>query len=139
MNVRLLWGYALAPETKGDFVDKAMLYCSGAEILSEILSHLGYSSKLLARHTVVIPRIMPRMTSFLISRHFNDRPRVIPPNTSNIGLVGQFVELPHYSCVDLSYGVLAAKMAVFNLMDIDMPYVKLKSPLSTVLRSLLWR
>jgi oleate hydratase len=139
VDVRILWGYALAPGSKGDFVDKPMLCCSGAEILSEILSHLDYSSELLVRHTVVIPRIMPRMTSFLMSRCFNDRPQVIPPNTTNIGLVGQFVELPHRSCVDLSYGVLAAKIAVFSLMDIDKPCVKSKIPFLTVLRAILWR
>jgi oleate hydratase len=139
VNVRILWGYALAPGTKGDFVDKPMLYCSGAEILSEILSHLDYSSELLVQRTVVIPRIIPRMTSFFISRYFNDCPQVLPPNTTNIGLVGQFVELPYHSCVDLSYGVLAAKIAVFSLMDSDKPCVKLKIPFLTVLRAMLWR
>lgn len=138
-SVRVLWGYALFPESKGEFVNKPMLHCSGEEILSELLPHLNFPSQLHLGHTILIPRVMPRMSSCLIARSPDDRPQVIPPNTTNIGLVGQFVDLPHYSCVDMSYGVLAAERAVSELMDLHTPFIKLKTSVSTLLRILLWR
>lgn len=137
-NVRIIWGFALFPESKGDFVNKPMLHCSGAEIMSELLLHLNFQARLV-RHTVLIPRVMPRMSSLLISRAQDDRPSVIPQNTSNIGLVGQFVNLPHYSCVDMSYGVLAAETAVSHLMGLHKPSIKLSSSFSTLLRIIFWQ
>ena len=136
-NVRILWGFALFPESKGDFIGKPMLHCSGAEVISELLSHLNFTGQLI-RHTVLIPRVMPRMSSILLCRAQDDRPSVIPQNTSNIGLVGQFVNLPHYSCVDMSYGVLAAETAVSHLMGLQKPSVKLNSSFSTLLRIIFW-
>ncbi|KAJ5109714.1 hypothetical protein N7532_002359 [Penicillium argentinense] len=137
-NVRILWGFALFPESKGDYVKKSMLHCSGAEIMSELLHHVNFPSELLARHTVLVPRVMPRMSSLLVGRSPDDRPQVIPQNTSNIGLVGQFVELPHYTSVDVSYGVRSAEMAVSQLMNLHMPSVVSKSSFSTLLKILLW-
>lgn len=105
--------------------------------MSELLQHVNFPSEHV-RHTVAIPRVMPRMSSLLIGRSPEDRPQVIPQNTSNIGLVGQFVELPHYSCVDMSYGVRAADMAVSQLMNLHMPSVVLKTSFLTLLKILLW-
>lgn len=137
-NVRIIWGFALFPESKGDFVNKPMLHCSGAEIMSELLLHLNFQARLV-RHTTLIQRIMPRMSSLLISRVQDDRPSVIPQDTSNIGLVGQFVNLPNYSCVDMNYGVLAAETAVSRLMGLHKPSVQLSSWFSTMLRTIFWK
>jgi oleate hydratase len=103
MNMSVFWGFALFPKRPGSYVKKPMYDCSEAEITTEVLGHLHFSSPPL--HTITIARVMPRMTAMLLIRSLSlsDRASVIPPNTSNLGLVGQFVEIPHYSCVDTSY------------------------------------
>jgi oleate hydratase len=72
--VRILWGFALFPESKGNYVKKSMLHCLGAEIMSELLQHVDFLSELLVRYTVLIPRVMPRMSSLLVGRSPDDRP-----------------------------------------------------------------
>lgn len=94
--------------------------------MMELLQHLNFPSELLTRHTVTIPRAMPHMSSSLLARSFHDRPDIIPQNTTNTGLFGQFVEILQYSCVDASFGVRAAQVAVCRLMGIYLQQVKQK-------------
>jgi oleate hydratase len=139
-NVRVLWGFALFPECKGNYVKKPMIQCSGAEILAEVLKHVRFPTELLFRHTVTIPRVMPRMSSLLLAHSCDERPAPTLHNTSNIGLVGQFVEIPEYSCLDMSYGVRAAQIAVSQLLDLAVPAVKMRrSQAKVFLRILLWK
>ncbi|KAJ5459035.1 hypothetical protein N7530_010979 [Penicillium desertorum] len=118
-NVRVLWGFAIFPWSKGNYVKKPMLECSGGEVMTEVLRHLDIVPELLIRRTITIPRVMPRMSSILLARSSRDRPEIIPQNTCNIGLIGQFVDIPRYSCADMSYGVRTAQMAVSQLMGAD--------------------
>lgn len=137
-TTRIFWGFALFPKRPGNYVKKPMYDCSGAEITIEVLGHLHFSSPTL--RTMAIPRVMPRMSAMLLVRSCSDRPPVIPQNTSNLGLVGQFVEIPHYSCVDTSYSVRTAQVAVSQLMGMDMQYGEEKKPsILALLRTLLWR
>ncbi|OGE56949.1 hypothetical protein PENARI_c002G07840 [Penicillium arizonense] len=141
-NVRVLWGFALFPWSKGNYVKKPMLECSGAEIMIELLRHLDIPPELLLRRTVTIPRVMPRMSSILLIRSSRDRPEIIPQNTCNIGLIGQFVEIPRYSCADMSYGVRTAQIAVSQLMGVNVQQEerwKLPLPLPTLLRLSFWK
>jgi oleate hydratase len=117
-NVRVIWGFATSPARRGDYLAKPMLQCSGREIMTEILRHLNMQAMPLHQNTVTIPRIMPRMTASLLARVPSERPVVIPKDTCNIGLVGQFVEIPQFSSVDVSYGVRTAKLAVSRLMGL---------------------
>ncbi|KAJ5814506.1 hypothetical protein N7474_006283 [Penicillium riverlandense] len=137
-TIRIFWGFALLPKRPGNYVKKPMYDCSGAEITKEVLGHLHFSSPTL--RTMTIPRVMPRMSAMLLIRSLGDRPPVIPQNISNLGLVGQFAEIPHFSCVDTSYSVRTAQVAVSQLMGIDVQYVKEKKPsILDLLRSLLWK
>ncbi|KAJ5974247.1 hypothetical protein N7481_011457 [Penicillium waksmanii] len=139
-NVRVLWGFALFPECRGNYIKKPMLQCSGAEILAEVLKHVNFPTELLFRHTVTIPRVMPRMSSLLLAHSWDERPEPVPCRTSNIGLVGQFVEIPEYSCLDMSYGVRSAQIAVSQLLDLAIPSVRMRrSQFNIFLRILLWR
>ena len=139
-DVRVLWGFAIFPEGIGDYVKKPMLQCSGAEIMTELLKHLNYPSELVFRHTVNIPRVMPRMSAIILAHSRDERPEVVPRNTSNIGLVGQFVEIPQYSCIDMSYAARSAQMVVSRLMGIDIPSAEVKRSLTALLiRILLWK
>ncbi len=40
-DVSVLWGYGLFVDKPGDFVKKPMSACSGPEIMTEVLGHLG--------------------------------------------------------------------------------------------------
>jgi oleate hydratase len=138
-TVRVIWGYAIHPWSNGKYVKKPMLDCSGAEITTELLRQLNIPSELFLRRTVTIPRVMPRMSGTLLPRSLRDRPEVIPENTYNIGLVGQFVEVPRDSCADMAYGVRSAQTAVSQLMDLDIQEDKHNPPpLATLLKVLFW-
>ncbi|KAJ5987120.1 hypothetical protein N7451_011485 [Penicillium sp. IBT 35674x] len=136
-NIRIFWGFALFARRQGDYVRKPMYDCSGAEITKELLGHLHFASQ--PSKTTTIPRVMPRMTAMLLIRSPNDRPQVIPPSISNLALIGPFVEIPHYSCVDTSYGVRTAQLAVSRLMGLDLRFEQKKSSFLDLLRILLWK
>jgi oleate hydratase len=130
-DVRVLWGFALLPEIEGDHVKKNMLSCSGAEVMSEILYHLDLPRDMAMealQRSIVIPRAMPRMSSTLLTRSLEDRARIAPESISNLGLVGSFVETPGRTCVDVSYGVHAARIAVSHLMGLETWPEKSPSP-----------
>ncbi|KAL6231281.1 oleate hydratase [Aspergillus navahoensis] len=140
-NVRVFWGFANFPESKGKFVPKAMVRCCGAEIMEELLGHLHLDPRHLVRRTVTVPRVMPRMGAILLPRALGDRPEVIPPCIANLGLIGQFCELSQQSCVDMSYSVRTAQRAVAHLTGLSVE----KAPefhwcqLNTLFRILFWR
>ncbi|KAL4998848.1 streptococcal 67 kDa myosin-cross-reactive antigen like family-domain-containing protein [Aspergillus recurvatus] len=140
-NVRVFWGFAKFPESKGEFVPKAMVRCCGAEIMEELLGHLHLDPRHLVKRTVTVPRVMPRMSAILLPRALGDRPEVIPPCIANLGLVGQFCELPRQSSVDMSYSVRTAQRAVAHLtgLRVDEGREFLWYHLNTLLRILFWR
>ncbi|KAJ5852994.1 hypothetical protein N7534_005537 [Penicillium rubens] len=129
-DVRVLWGFALFPENEGDHVKKNMLFCSGAY-------RDGFE---VLQHSITIPRAMPRMSSTLLTRFLEDRAYITPKSISNLGLVGPFVETPWRTCVDVSYGVHAARIAVSRLMDLEARPEESSGPsIARLLISLLWK
>lgn len=138
-NLRVMWGFAVYPKRSGSFVNKPMKACSGAEILTELFRHLDFP--LSTQQTVATPRVMPRMWAMLLVRSSTDRPTPIPLSTTNIGLVGPFVDIPHFTCVDPSYDVRTAEMAVSNLMGLakSKPRNKNQPILLDMLRLLFWK
>lgn len=54
----------------------------------------------------------------LLSRTQTDRPSVIPPDTTNIALIGQYVEIPDDTTFSLEYSIRGAHMAVCSLMGL---------------------
>ncbi|RAL15203.1 oleate hydratase, partial [Aspergillus homomorphus CBS 101889] len=115
-NVRVLWGFANCPDRRGNYISKPMLQCSGSEILTEVCGHLGLTHEPARHRTITIPRVMPRMSAAYLTRQSSDRPCTKPKATSNLGLIGQFVDLPPYTAVDLSYGIRTAETAVSQLL-----------------------
>lgn len=95
---------------------KAIVHCTGSEILSKLITHLHIYSKQLIHKTITIPRVMPRMTSHLLPHNPGDQPNITPKTVTNIGIVGQFVDIPYYTTADISYGVRSARIAVSRLM-----------------------
>lgn len=137
-NVRVMWGFALNPLRKGSFVNKPMNFCSGVEVVTELFKHLKFPIS--NEQTVTIPRAMPRMSATLLIRSSTDRPEPIPLSTTNIGLVGPFVQIPHLTCLDPSYDVRTAEAAVCNLMDLPVPSPRENSQLILdMLRLVFWK
>ena len=69
--------------------------CTGEEVLKEFLYYCGHDDKMdeIISHFIVVPTVMPYITSQLMPRKINDRPEIIPESVSNLAFIGQFVEL----------------------------------------------
>lgn len=117
-HVQICWGYGLCPDREGNFVEKPMLLCSGEEIMTELLWHLGFPSESILNHSITMPCVMPRRTASLLPRSYGDRPKVLPENITNLAVIGQFVEIPNETTVSMEYGVRGAQLAVCQLMGL---------------------
>lgn len=107
--------------------------------MAELLGHLNLHYQAPMSRTITIPRAMPRMSAMLLTRAPSDRPQVIPQVFSNIGLVGYFAEIPQQTCVDVSYGIRAAQIAVSGLMGFQTHIESLPSTVSTLHKVMFWR
>lgn len=117
-NVDLVWGYGLHPEKEGTYVKKPMEQCSGEEILFELLSHMKIPTEPLLPSATTIPSLVPLGTSMLLTRVLQDRPNVIPHNTTNVAFIGQYVEIPDDTTFSVEYSVRGAQIAVSRLMGL---------------------
>lgn len=118
-GTHVIWGYGLRPEKMGNAVDKPMTKCSGKEIMTELLFHLDFPAESLLPKSITIPCLLPLGTSSLLPRHPRSRPEVIPPNTTNIALLGQFTEVPRDTTFNMEYSVRGAQLAVYKLMGLQ--------------------
>ncbi|MFE3685007.1 oleate hydratase [Streptomyces sp. NPDC059095] len=114
------WGYALFPDKEGDFVKKPMARCTGAEILDEVLRHLRFEQgpQILA-NSIVIPALMPYITSQFLVRSHGDRPDVVPEGSTNLAFIGQYAEVPEDVVFTVEYSVRTAWTAVAGLLHLD--------------------
>lgn len=116
----VFWGYGLFPEEEGKYVKKKMFECTGKEILQEALSYLPIDNKQeIIDQSNCIPTLMPYITSQFQTRNQKDRPKVIPKNTENIGLLGQYVDIDEDVVFTVEYSIRSAMMAVYDLLKID--------------------
>ncbi|MEV5845302.1 oleate hydratase [Streptomyces sp. NPDC051985] len=120
-DVYTLWGYGLFVDRDGDFVGKPMARCTGREILTELLGHLGMSDieEQVTATTTVIPVMLPYITSQFAPRTPHDRPPVIPRGAANFAFLGQFTEIPEDVVFTVEYSVRGAMHAVYGLLGID--------------------
>lgn len=130
-NVDLVWGYCLHPEKKGTYVSKPMEQCSGEEILFELLSHMKLPVEPLLASATTVPSLVPLGTSILLTRVLQDRPSVIPHDTTNVAFIGQYVEIPDDTTFSVEYSVRGAQIAVSRLMGLgqDPPKISKNIPL----------
>jgi oleate hydratase len=115
------WGYALFPDKKGDYVPKTMAACSGREILTEVLGHLHFDDvrdRILAG-SIVLPAMMPYITSQFLVRKAGDRPAVVPAGSTNLAFIGQYAEVPDDVVFTVEYSVRTAWAAVAQLLKLD--------------------
>ncbi|KUJ23913.1 myosin-cross-reactive antigen [Mollisia scopiformis] len=117
-GTQVFWGYGLFPFKAGNFVKKPMADCSGEEILTELLHHLNFPEHPTLDNAITIPCMLPYVTSQFLTRKEGDRPEVIPRGSTNLGLLGQFVEIPRDTVFTVEYSVRGAQMAVKELMGL---------------------
>ena len=111
------WGYGLFPEKDGNRVQKPMHQCTGEEILTELLHHLRFkSSAAIMRSSICIPCNMPYVNNIWLKRQRGDRPPVIPEGVTNLGLMGQYVELERDIAFTFEYSTRTAWEAVYRLL-----------------------
>lgn len=115
-GVQVFWGYGLFPDQIGDYVKKPMASCSGEEILIELLHSLAFPLEPTLSTSITIPCMMPYITAQFLIRKAGDRPSVIPKGSTNLALLGQFVEIPRDTVFTVEYSVRSAQMAVHELM-----------------------
>jgi oleate hydratase len=120
-GVYVWWGYALLTDKIGDYVHKPMSRCTGSEILEELVRHMKFDSDLekIKRTSIVIPHMLPYITSQFLKRETGDRPLVIPQGSTNFAFLGQFSEQPDDVVFTVEYSVRSAQTAVFGLLKLD--------------------
>ena len=122
-DVKIFWGYGLYPDRKGNFVNKTMAECSGAEILEELYYHLKIQDLMKpvteAGKVNCIPVAMPFVDSLFMPRKLGDRPDVVPKGSKNFAFLGQFAEAPKDCVFTVEYSVRTAQMAVYGLFETD--------------------
>ena len=81
----VLWGYGVTPERPATYItgqsaNKTMHECTGDEILTETLKHLGFDGHLakIVDSSICIPCVLPHAGSVWLVRNGTDRPKVIP-------------------------------------------------------------
>lgn len=121
-DVTVLWAYALFPDKEGDFIKKKMSNCTGRELLQELLYHLGIDENDMDEYldnSIVIPAMMPYITSHFMPRVKGDRPQVIPEGSVNLAFLGQFAEIKDDCVFTVEYSVRSAIMAVYTLLELE--------------------
>lgn len=117
-NIQVFWGYALSPESEGNFIKKPMSNCTGEEVMSEILHHLEFPLDAILECSTTTPSLVPLATSPYLTRNEGDRPEVVPHGITNMGLIGNFVEIPDDTVLSMEYSVRGAQEAVYQLMGL---------------------
>jgi oleate hydratase len=117
-DTHVWWGYGLYPEHNGDYVQKRMDACTGAEILEEVLRQLRFDQQLprIMASSICIPCDMPFVNNIWLPRNRADRPRVVPEGATNLGLIGQYVEVPQDIAFTIEYSVRTAWEAIHLLL-----------------------
>jgi oleate hydratase len=115
------WGYGLLPEKQGNLYPKPMYQCTGEEILRELLQHLGLKqgeskTEEIVRTSICIPSNMPYVNNIWLTRKHGDRPPVVPEGVTNLGLLGQYVELERDIAFTFEYSTRTAWEAIYRLL-----------------------
>ena len=120
-DVKIFWGYGLYPDRKGNYINKTMAECTGAEMLEELYYHMKIQDLMKpvteAGKINCIPVAMPFVDSLFMPRTIGDRPDVLVEGATNFAFLGQFAEAPKDCVFTVEYSVRTAQMAVYGLFD----------------------
>lgn len=134
-DTTVMLGYGLYGNTRGNFIKKTMTESTGEELLTELVYHLGFLKDLdrIKAVTVAIPTTLPYATSQFSPRRIADRPRVVPKGSTNLALLGQFVEIPDDCVFLVDYSTRSAQIGVYRLLNVRKPvtpvYTGIRSPI----------
>ena len=120
-DVMVVWVFALLMDKPGDHIKKAMVACTGNEILAEVCFHLGLvdqADEVMAA-TKVRTALMPYITGQFMPRAKGDRPWVVPAGSTNLACLGQFVETHNDVVFTLESSVRTARIGVYSLLGIQ--------------------
>jgi oleate hydratase len=106
-----------------------MAECTGEEILKELLQHLSFDKRLhellkellsdqrdaVTKSLICIPCDLPYVNNIWMPRSRGDRPRTVPKGATNLGLLGQYVEVPNEVTFTIEYSARTAWEAVHLL------------------------
>lgn len=122
-DVQVLWANGPFTDRPGNFIKKPMLDCTGAEMLTELLYHLGLGDQAtsIVEHCHVSTALMPYITSQFMPRKISDRPLVIPQGSLNLAFIGQFAEIPQDVVFTVETSVRTAMIAAYGLLGLDKP------------------
>jgi oleate hydratase len=114
-GVSVLWGYGLSVDKPGDFVKKPMSACTGADIMAEVLGHLGIKAEAakILDTSICIPCMMPFITSQFLRREKGDRPQVVPKGSQNLAWPDDVV-------FTVEYSIRSAQTAVYALLGLNL-------------------
>lgn len=119
-GVTYMWATSLYTDKPGRFVKKPMRECTGDEILEEMLLSLPLSdderAKIRSEVVSIVPVMLPYTDAHFLPRKISDRPLVVPEGSTNLGLIGQYVEIPEDTVFTEEYSVRGARMAVYKLL-----------------------
>jgi oleate hydratase len=120
-DISVLWGYGLNVDALGDFVKRPMSACTGREIPTEVLGHLGVRAEIEAilGHAICIPYLTPFIASQFVPRRKGDRPEVIPTGYNNLAFTRQFCEQLDDIVFTVEYSIRAAQNAVYGLLGLN--------------------
>ena len=106
------------PERNGNLYKKRMDECTGAEILEEVLNIFG-SEDIGRDHeesSICIPCNLPYVHNIWLRRKRGDRPPVVPEGATNLGLIGQYVEVEQDIAFTIEYSTRTAWEAIYRLL-----------------------
>jgi oleate hydratase len=117
-GTNICWGYGLHPERTGTYVTKHMNECTGAEILQEVLRQLRFDKQLdaIMASSICIPCDLPYVNNIWMPRKGTDRPSPVPEGSTNLGLIGQYVEVPREVAFTIEYSARTAWEAIRQLL-----------------------
>ncbi|MGB6344316.1 MAG: oleate hydratase [Xanthobacteraceae bacterium] len=113
------WGYGLHPERIGEFVQKRMDQCTGAEILEETLKQLRFDKQQLDAITassICVPCYVPYVNNVWLPWRRGDMPPPVPEGATNLGLIGQYVDMPREIAFTIECSVRSAWEAIRSLL-----------------------
>ena len=122
-NERVVWIYGLYSDSPGNYIKKPMKDCTGIEIASEWLYHMGVPENEiadLATHSVnTVPCMMPYVVSYFMPRTTKDRPKGVPEGSVNLAFIGNFVETKADTAFTVECSIRTARQAVYEILNID--------------------
>jgi oleate hydratase len=113
------WGYGLYPGQTGEFVKKPMDQCTGAEILEETLRQLRFDKQQLdavMASSICVPCYMPYVNNVWLPWSRGDMPTPVPEGSTNLGLIGQYIDMPREIAFTIECSVRSAWEAIRILL-----------------------